>query len=108
MNTRRSSLAALIAIVLLAPMLLAACGKSVRVSEPANEDATITARVKTSFINDPDLGSLRIDVDTFKGVVTLSGVVKSKEQEQRAIELARQIRGVTDVKSAIKIEGQAP
>jgi osmotically-inducible protein OsmY len=107
MKSRRSSLAALLALVLLAPMLLGACGKSVSVSDTI-DDATITTRVKTSFINDPDIGGLRIDVDTFKGVVTLSGVVKSKEHEQRAIELARQIRGVTDVKSAIKIEGSAP
>ncbi|MBA3888721.1 MAG: BON domain-containing protein, partial [Acidobacteria bacterium] len=46
----------------------------------------------------------RIDVDTFKGVVTLSGRVKSKEEEQKAIELARQIRGVTDVRSTLQIE----
>lgn len=101
MKTRTSTLTALLALVLIAPLVLAACGKTVG---EAIDDATITTRVKTSFINDPDIGGLRIDVDTFKGVVTLSGRVKSKEEEQKAIALARQIRGVSDVKSTLQIE----
>jgi osmotically-inducible protein OsmY len=92
---------ALLAIVLIAPMLLAACGKTVG---ETIDDATITTRVKTAFINDPVVGALRIDVDTFKGVVTLSGRVKSKEEEQKAITVARSIKGVTDVKSTLQIE----
>jgi hyperosmotically inducible periplasmic protein len=101
MKTNRSGFVALLAIVLLAPLLLGACGKTVG---ETIDDATITTRVKTSFINDPMVGGLRIDVDTFRGVVTLSGRVKNKEEEQRAIELARQIRGVTEVKSTLQID----
>jgi osmotically-inducible protein OsmY len=101
MKATRSRLIALLAIVLLAPMLLGACGKTVG---ETIDDATITTRVKTSFINDPDIGGLRIDVDTFKGVVTLSGRVKSKAEEQKAVALARQVRGVTDVKSTLQID----
>ena len=91
----------LLAVVLIAPLLLAACGKTVG---ETIDDATITTRVKTAYINDPVVGALRIDVDTFKGVVTLSGQVKSKEEEQKAIQLARGIRGVTEVKSTLQIE----
>jgi osmotically-inducible protein OsmY len=101
MKTARSRVVALLALVLLAPLLLGACGKTVG---ETIDDATITTRVKTSFINDPNIGALRIDVDTFKGVVTLSGRVRSKAEEQRAIELARQVRGVSEVKSALQIE----
>jgi osmotically-inducible protein OsmY len=36
--------------------------------------------------------------------VTLSGRVKSKEEEAKAIEIARTISGVTDVKSSLQIE----
>lgn len=68
------------------------------------DDAVVTTRVKTIFINDPVIGAARIDVETFKGVVTLSGRVQSKEQEARAIELARTIRGATDVKSTLQIQ----
>ena len=94
--------AIMLALVLVAPLLLGACGKSVG---DTIDDATITTRVKTAYINDPIVGALRIDVDTFKGVVTLSGRVKSKEEEQKAIQLARAIKGVSDVRSTLQIEG---
>jgi osmotically-inducible protein OsmY len=91
----------LLALVVIAPLLLSACGKSV--SETI-DDATISTRVKTAFINDPVIGAARIDVDTFKGVVTLSGRVKSKDEEAKAIALARSIHGVSDVKSTLQIQ----
>lgn len=89
--------AVLLAVVLITPLFVS-CGKTVG---DTRDDATITTRVKTAFVNEETL--LRIDVDTFKGVVTLSGRVKSKEEEQRAIELARKTRGVVDVKSTLTI-----
>ena len=91
----------MLALVLIGPLLLAGCGKTVG---ETIDDATITTRVKTAYINDPVVGALRIDVDTFKGVVTLSGRVKSKDEEQKAIQLARSIKGVTDVRSTLQIE----
>ena len=93
--------ALLLVLTLLAPPLLSACGKSVG---ETIDDATITTRVKTSLLNDPEVGGLRIDVDTFKGVVTLSGRVKSKEEEAKAVALARKIGGVSDVKSTLQIQ----
>ena len=99
-KTRRLHATAL-GLILIAPMLLAACGKTVG---ETIDDATLTARVKTSFINDPVVGASRIDVDTFKGVVTLSGRVKTKEEEAKAISLARGIQGVKDVKSTLQIQ----
>ena len=91
--------AALLALSLFVPLV--GCGKTVG---ETIDDATITTRVKTAFVNDPVVGALRIDVDTFKGLVTLSGRVKSKEEEAKAIALARQIKGVSDVKSTLVIE----
>ena len=91
----------LLVIMLLAPLLLAACGKSVG---DTIDDATISTHVKTALLNDPVVGGLRIDVDTFKGVVTLSGRVRTKEEEAKAMGLARKIGGVTDVKSSLQIQ----
>jgi osmotically-inducible protein OsmY len=91
----------LLVATLLAPLLLTACGKTVG---ETIDDATITTRVKTSLLNDPDVGGLRIDVDTFKGVVTLSGRVKTKEEEAKAIALAKRVGGVTDVKSTLQVQ----
>jgi osmotically-inducible protein OsmY len=101
MQRTTSLRAKVLALMVVVPMLLTACGKTVG---ETIDDATITTRVKTAFINDPMVGALRIDVDTFKGVVTLSGRVKSKEEEAKAIEIARTISGVTDVKSSLQIE----
>jgi hyperosmotically inducible protein len=67
------------------------------------DDATITARVKTVLLNDTQVGATKIDVTTNAGVVTIAGTVKSKAEEARAIELARQVTGVRDVKSALTI-----
>jgi hyperosmotically inducible protein len=88
-----------LAILLLAP-LASACGKTVG---ETIDDTTITTRVKTAMLNDPVVGGLRIDVDTFKGVVTLSGRVKSEEERRRAIELARKADGVKEVKDALQV-----
>ena len=91
----------LLLVTLMAPLLVSACGKSVG---ETIDDATITTRVKTSLLNDPEVGGLRIDVDTFKGVVTLSGRVKTRDEEARALALARKIGGVADVKSTLQIQ----
>lgn len=82
-----------------------ACGRTVG---ETIDDTTITTRVKTAMLNDPAVGGLRIDVDTFKGVVTLSGRVKTPAERDHAIALARQVDGVVEVKDALQIipEGQ--
>ena len=99
-QTRNAALL-LVVVTLLAPLMLASCGKSVG---DTIDDATISTHVKTALLNDPVVGGLRIDVDTFKGVVTLSGRVRTKEEEAKAMGLARKIGGVTDVKSSLQIQ----
>ena len=96
----------MLALALIAPLFAVACGAAARGSSVSSaiDDATVTARVKTVFINDPAIAIARIDVATFKGVVTLSGRVKSKDDEAKAIALARTVKGVTDVKSMIQIQ----
>jgi hyperosmotically inducible periplasmic protein len=101
MQTQKRLTVLVLVLTLAAPLLLTACGKTVG---DTIDDATITTRVKTALLNDPVVGGLRIDVDTFKGVVTLSGRVKTKEEEAQAIALARKISGVTDVKSTLQIQ----
>jgi hyperosmotically inducible periplasmic protein len=68
------------------------------------DDATITTRVKTAILNDPGVAGQKIDVNASAGVVTLAGVVKTKEEEARAIELAKGVRGVTEVKSTLQVQ----
>jgi len=86
--------------LLIAAPLVTGCGKTVG---ETIDDTTITTRVKTAMLNDPAVGGMRIDVDTYKGVVTLSGRVKSDAERQQAIELARRTSGVTEVKDALQV-----
>jgi osmotically-inducible protein OsmY len=88
-----------LALLVTAP-LTAGCGKTVG---ETIDDTTTTTRVKTALLNDQSVGGLRIDVDTFKGVVTLSGRVKSQAEKERAIDLAKRVNGVTEVKDALQI-----
>ena len=89
-----------LALVVTTPLIVA-CGKTVG---ETIDDTTTTTRVKTALLNDPDVGGMRIDVDTFKGVVTLSGRVKSQAEKDQALAVARRINGVSEVKDALQIE----
>ena len=100
-------------IACLASCVLSACaggGQSVRATPSsvpavggAMDDATISARVKTVLLNDPQVAATKIEVSTAGGVVTLSGSVKSKADEARAIQVARTVTGVRDVKSTLVV-----
>lgn len=103
MQTGRAIMPLLLALVLVIPITVAGCGKSVG---ETIDDATITTRVKTALLNDKDVGGLRIDVDTSLGVVTLSGIVRSQAEADRALAVARQINGVKDVKSTLQVNPQ--
>lgn len=67
------------------------------------DDATIATRVKTALINAPNVGALAIDVDTFKGIVTLSGRAKSPDEATKAVDVARTVGGVREVKSTLQV-----
>jgi hyperosmotically inducible protein len=89
----------------IASMTLTACGgrTMTRTTRTTPDDATITTRVKTALLNDPDIKG-KIDVDTANGVVTLSGAVKTAVERDKAVAIARKISGVSDVKSNVQIE----
>lgn len=82
----------------LAIILLAGCQTLTGKTAGENiDDATITAQVKTKLAGEKVATLTKIDVDTNKGVVYLTGVVDSAALKQRAAELARQVKGVRDV-----------
>lgn len=96
----RRILPMLMLAALLAPALAACGGAAIR---ETIDDATISTRVKTALLNAPNVSATHIDVETAQGVVTLSGTVKSADEEQQAIQTARKINGVRDVKSRLQI-----
>jgi osmotically-inducible protein OsmY len=66
-------------------------------------DAAIEARAKAMFTVDPIVKARNIKVTAVKGVVTLSGVVKSDEEAARAVELVSGIKGVDSVVTALQV-----
>lgn len=68
------------------------------------DDSVITTKVKAAIFNDDALKSAEINVETFKGVVQLSGFVSSRTAANKAIELARSIKGVHSVKDDMRVK----
>lgn len=69
------------------------------------DDSVITAKVKAAVFDEATLKSAEINVETFKGVVQLSGFVNSQGDINKAVELARGIPGVTSVKNDMRVKG---
>ena len=63
------------------------------------DDTVITAKVKTAIFEQPSLKSSEINVETFKGVVQLSGFVRSQDNVNTAVMVAKNVKGVTSVKN---------
>jgi hyperosmotically inducible protein len=68
------------------------------------DDTVITTEVKAAILNDGSLKSAEINVETFKGVVQLSGFVSSHASILRAIEVARGVPGVKSVRDGMRLK----
>lgn len=68
------------------------------------DDSVITTKVKAKFVEDKDVRARAISVETFKGVVQLSGFANSQLEIDRAGELARSVNGVESVKNDIRLK----
>ncbi|MBK7900828.1 MAG: BON domain-containing protein [Azonexus sp.] len=95
------------AICLAATLVTAAGCASTAKQEGTGEyvdDSAITAKVKAAILNDPSLKVAEINVETFKGVVQLSGFVSSQAAANKAVEVARAVGGVKSVKNDMRIK----
>ena len=68
------------------------------------DDSVITAKVKAEIFKDDSLKSSEINVETFKGVVQLSGFVNSQADIDKAVKVARTVKGVTSVKNDMRVK----
>ena len=68
------------------------------------DDVMITSKVKAAILGEETLKSAEINVETFKGVVQLSGFVSSQTAINKAVQLARDVRGVTSVKNDMRVK----
>lgn len=68
------------------------------------DDSVITTKVKAAIFNEPTLKSAEINVETFKGLVQLSGFVSTRANIVKAIEVTRAVNGVKSVKDDMRLK----
>lgn len=69
----------------------------------ALEDKIIVGKINSNLIVEPNMRSLNIDVDSNNGVVTLTGIVSSADQKNRALKIAGDTTGVVKVVDNLKV-----
>ena len=69
------------------------------------DDAVITAKVKAAVLEEPSLKSAEINVETFKGIVQLTGFVRSRADINKAVEVAKGVKGVKSVRNDMILKG---
>ena len=68
------------------------------------DDTVITTSVKAAILKEPTLKVSEINVETFKGVVQLSGFVAAQDSIATASTVARGVKGVKSVKNDIRLK----
>jgi hyperosmotically inducible periplasmic protein len=68
------------------------------------DDSVITAKVKAALLKEPNLKSLDVSVETYRGQVLLSGFVDSASQRVKALQVAASIEGVHGVKDGMAVK----
>ena len=93
--------------VFISALLVSALGCATQ-SEPQSSgaymgDSWVTTKVKTAILNEPSLKVLQINVETYEGVVQLSGFVDTAASRTKAAEIARSVQGVKTVKNDLEL-----
>ena len=68
------------------------------------DDTAITAKVKKDIFDEPTLKSAEINVETFKGIVQLSGFVTNADSAGTAGRVTQAVHGVKSVKNDIRVK----
>jgi osmotically-inducible protein OsmY len=69
------------------------------------DDAALTAKVKSAIATDAGARTASaVNVDTYRGVVQLTGFVDSEDQATRAVSAAKKVQGVRSVKNDIRLK----
>jgi osmotically-inducible protein OsmY len=68
------------------------------------DDAAVTAQVKTALIKEPGVKANEINVETYRGVVSLSGFVDSADAAAKALSAAQKVGGVRSVKNDMRVK----
>tara|TARA_R110002049_G_scaffold114719_1_gene266013 strand:+ start:768 stop:1034 length:267 start_codon:yes stop_codon:yes gene_type:complete len=87
-------------------LLVIGCASSATESSTGEmiDDTVITTKVKAAIFQDDELSASEINVETFKGVVQLSGFVSDRSDVPRAAVVARGVAGVVSVRNSLVVK----
>ena len=104
MKKRRGVIGYLVLIMFI--VTLVACASTAKQSSTGEyvDDSVITTKVKSLLAADDFLKSFQIGVETFKGVVQLSGFVNAQKAVDKAVEITRGVKGVKSVKNDLIVK----
>ena len=94
----------LISLVLVISVTGCAGGKKMESTGEYFDDMAITTKVKAYILDNSKLNLMQINVETFKGVVQLSGFVDSNDIAAKAGDVARTVRGVKKVNNNLVVK----
>jgi len=97
-------LAALAGALLIVTALGCASTRTQEGSGEYVDDTVITGKVKSAILAEPTLKSAEINVETFKGIVQLSGFVSSRDAETTAVAVTTKVAGVKSVKNDMRVK----
>lgn len=103
MNPMKAILASLLALALITTVGCAGSSTNESTGEYI-DDTWITTKVKAALVDSDDVKAREVNVETFKGVVQLSGFVESQQAMNEAVSIARGIQGVTSVRNDMRIK----
>ncbi|HEX6733628.1 MAG TPA: BON domain-containing protein [Azonexus sp.] len=108
MKISNALLAAMLATAAL-PALVACTSSSSSSRQPQSvgsyiDDATITTRAKAALAEAKDVRVTQVNVETYQGVVQLSGFVDTEADVRRAAEVVRNVSGVRSVKNDLRVK----
>jgi osmotically-inducible protein OsmY len=95
----------LICLIGIVALLLGCAGdRTSRSTGEAVDDSALANKVKVALYRDKDVPGSQIEVEVFKGIVQLSGFVDNSFQAQKAVQIARDVDGVREVRNSMVVK----
>lgn len=106
MNKLTRNVSLTVCLLVAAPLVTGCATDQQRTAGQTVDDATITAKVKSQLLADPDVSALNVNVTTYKGQVQLSGYVDNPAQRSKAEQIAKNVDGVKAVSNDLIVKAQ--
>ena len=104
MKNRRGVIGYLVLIMFIVALVACASTSKQEGMGEYVDDSVITAKVKSMLAADDFLKSFQIGVETYKGIVQLSGFVNAQKAVDKAVEISSSVKGVKSVKNDLIVK----